>query len=297
MITMATAASAATVTRSVPLGGRPRPSLVFGTTIRIAEAYADSPEAGASRDGCLAAEMLLKKAPVVSKVVFDAARGRLRQTNSGLQRNPTQNITNIGRWDLPVPQEWDLLTTAGGDVSCETEPLPKVLCPNGTLPPSCPPKFGSWGALNPFTSIVGMWYPNTTKLEGGSTSVYDTYQFEDTQRTLLPDDPCGQPSVCTMERCGGCTNHDGSLCTSCPCKGCLVKVNVTRNYTYVVKKKPQADGTHQMLRYQFTQAIPLTKNGTSPGKGRDCFIFDWSKDWRDKVTDEDFEPPMDVKCT
>jgi hypothetical protein len=56
------------------------------------------------------------------------------------------------RWDLLTPQEWDLTTAA----------------------PSCPPSFGSWGALNAFTSIVGMWYPNTSYLEGASTASADT---------------------------------------------------------------------------------------------------------------------------
>ena len=78
----------------------PEPTLVFGTTIRISEAYANSPDAPAG-DGCAAAEARLASGSgvVVSKVVFDAARGRLRQSNARLERQPTQNLTNIGRWE------------------------------------------------------------------------------------------------------------------------------------------------------------------------------------------------------
>ena len=82
---------------------QPKPTLVFGTTISVAEAFSDSPGAGAAGDGCLAAEERLLSggdAVSVSKVVFDAEKGRLRQSNAKLQRTPTtQNITNIGRWE------------------------------------------------------------------------------------------------------------------------------------------------------------------------------------------------------
>ena len=182
----------------------------------------------------------------MSKVVFDAFRGRLRQSNAALDRNPTQTVTNIGKWGLPTPQEWDVTTGADGSVSCTTEPLPPVMCPNGTLPPSCPPKFGSWGGLNPFTSILGMWYPNTTKVTGGLSASYDTYLLVDVKRTLLPNDGCGT-SACTMQHCSGCM-HDGRACTQCPCDNCIMEVNVTRNYTYNVAKTPQADGSHQLIR-------------------------------------------------
>ena len=273
----------------------PEPTLVFGTTIRVAEAFASSPGATAG-DGCLAAEMqLLEGNFALSKVVFDAKRGRIRQSNTRLERAPTQNVTSIGRWDLKTPTEWDLTTDVGGDVSCTTEPLPLVMCKNGSLPPSCPSTFGSWGALNPFSSIVGMWYPNTTKLPGFSTDDYDTFQFEDVKRTLLPNEACGT-SACTMEHCSTCNKNEGHACTQCPCKNCVMEVNVTRNYTYTVVKKAQADGTHPLIRYQWTQGIPLTKAGATPGIGRDCFIFDWSEDWTDEVRDSDFAPPQGMKC-
>ena len=277
----------------------PKPTLVFGTTIRIAEAYSHDPLAGGAGDGCLAAEAKLRSGGsdvAVSKVVFDAEKRRLRQTNAALQRVITRNVTNIGNWGLPVPQEWDLLTTAAGNVSCATEPLPPVLCPNGTLPPSCPPDFGSWGALNTFTSIVGMWYPNTSKVGSLSTPSADTYSFVDVQRTLLPNEGCGS-SNCTMQHCSSCGQHEGRACTACPCTNCIMEVNVTRNYTYTVAKEAQPDGSHQMIRYQWTQGIPLTRSGATPGVGRDCFIFDWSQDWTSDVRDGDFAPPPGVACT
>jgi hypothetical protein len=76
-----------------------------------------------------------------------------------------------------------------------------------------------------------------------------------------------------------------------------MNVNVTRNYTYFVAKEAQPDGTHQMIRFQWTQGIPFTASGATPGVGRDCFIFDWSRDWTSNVSDSDFEPPAGVKCT
>ena len=273
----------------------PEPTLVFGTTIRVAEAFASSPGATAG-DGCLAAEtQLLEGNFALSKVVFDGKRGRIRQSNTRLERMPTQNVTSIGRWDLETPTEWDLTTDAAGDVSCATEPLPLAMCKNGSLPPSCPPTFGSWGALDAFTDIVGMWYPNTTKLPEFSTDDYDTFQFEDTKLTLVPNDGCGT-SACTMEHCHTCNKNEGRACKQCPCKNCAMEVNVTRNYTYTVAKQAQADGTHPLIRYQWTQGIPLTKAGATPGIGRDCFIFDWSQDWTADVRDSDFAPPPGVKC-
>ena len=272
----------------------PMPTLTFGTKIRIAEAYHDSPGATAG-DGCIAAEGRLRSGGIViSKVIFDGIKGRMRQTNARLERKPTENVTNIGRWDRASPREWDLTTTVGGSVTCASELLPPVMCPNGTLPPSCPPRFGSWGGLNPFTSILGMWYPNTSKL--ASSSTYDLYQFIDVQRTLLPNDGCGT-SACTMEHCSKCRGKDGSKCTKCPCENCIEEVDVTRNYTYKVAKETQADGTHQLLQYRWTQGMPFKKNGATPGVGRDCFIFDWSQDWTSKVEDGDFAPPKGIKCS
>lgn len=82
----------------------------------------------------------------------------------------------------------------------------------------------------------------------------------------------------------------------CPCEKCVQKLPITRNYTYRVAKKRSADGTRGLLRYSWTQGIPLTKEG-GPGFGRDCFIFDWSKGWTTDISDTDFAPPKDVKCT
>ena len=142
--------------------------------------------------------------------------------------------------------------------------------------------FGSWGGLNPFTSILGMWYPNTTKLAGSSTQTYDTYQFVDVRPTLLPNDACGT-SACNMAHCSNCRGRDGTLCAKCPCDNCIVEANVTRNYTYTVAKKPQKDGTHRLIKYRWTQGIPFKKNGATPGIGRDCFIFDWAQTGQQKL--------------
>lgn len=120
---------------------QPTPTLVFGATVRVAEAYADSPGSGPSRDGCLVAEKRLAS-PVISRVVFDAKKGRLRQSNPNLERNPSENITSIGRWDLKSPREWDLINADSG-VSCYTELIPPAICPNGTK--ACPPVFGTLG--------------------------------------------------------------------------------------------------------------------------------------------------------
>jgi hypothetical protein len=92
---------------------QPKPTLVFGTTMRITQAFAHSPGAGAAGDGCLAAEEMLLSggsAVAVSKVVFDAEKGRIRQSNAQLQRGtPTQNVTNIGRWEQVQTQYLHLL--------------------------------------------------------------------------------------------------------------------------------------------------------------------------------------------
>jgi hypothetical protein len=55
------------------------------------------------------------------------------------EKRPTVNITSIGRWDIKAPQEWDLVTSESGVVSCSTEQIPPGR--DGS-----PPTFGSWGA-------------------------------------------------------------------------------------------------------------------------------------------------------
>jgi len=270
----------------------PDPTLRFRTTIQIAEAFSESPGA-IGGDGCLADEAYLKEGnTAVSNVVFDGVVGRLRQDNTELSKKPTQNMTNIGNWQLPKPQEWDLLTDSTGHLTCNTEPLPPVICPNGTK--GCSPQFGSWGRLDPFTNILGMWYPNTTKF--AETKEYELYQLEDVQKTLLPNDGCGNPAFCTMQKCSTCV-HNGARCTQCPCHKCIMEVNVTRNYTYTVAKEQQNDGTRQLMRFQWTQGIPLTTSGGLAKEGkRDCFIFDWRKGWSAGVNDDDFAPPSGIKC-
>ena len=274
------------------LGGPPPPTLTFKTTIRAAEAYSSSPGTGPQRDGCLAATARLAT-PIVSNVAFDGLRGRLSQSNAMLVPTPKANLTSIGRWDLRVPQEWDLEQVGDGRTTCFTESLPDAICPNGTK--ACPPNFGTWGGLNPFTSILGMWYPNTTLVADESTPAYDTYRLVDTRETLIPNDGCGTSS-CTMEHCSTCNIDIGAPCKKCPCEKCIQKLPITRNYTYHVSKKKSPDGTRGLLRYSWTQGIPLTKEG-GPGFGRDCFIFDWSKGWTTDIKDDDFAPPKDVECS
>lgn len=105
----------------------PAPTLIFGTTIRIAESYSSSPGA-VGGDGCIAAEAKLSSGGsalnAVSKVVFDGVTGRLRQSNTQLQHTPAVNLTQIGRWDLRVPTEWDLTTSPTGATTCTSEREP-----------------------------------------------------------------------------------------------------------------------------------------------------------------------------
>ena len=177
----------------------PSPTLIFGTTIRVAEAYSTSTGSGPLRDGCLAANARLLANPVISDVVFDGVTGRLRQRNAKLARAPTTNMTSIGNWHMNTPREWDIQSggSGSGKETCFTELLPDSVCPNGTK--ACPPTFGTWYGLNAFTSILGMWYPNTTLIPEESTgSIYDTYRLVDVQETLISNTGCGT-STCTME--------------------------------------------------------------------------------------------------
>ena len=116
---------------------RPKPTLRFSAKMRIGEAY------GHDGDGCVAAEKLVSASPVISEIAFDSVKGRLRQSNMRLEKAPKSNVTSIGRWDLQPPKQWSLTTMDDGTVSCSTAPL------QGT--------FGTWGALDPFTSILGMY--------------------------------------------------------------------------------------------------------------------------------------------
>ena len=282
----------------------PSPTLLFKTTIRIAEAFSTSPGTGPTRDGCLAAEARLTN-PVKSQVVFDGVTGRMRQTNANLVRTPTANNTSIGNWHLKTPTEWDLQSVGDGPMTCFTEPLPNSTCQDGTN--TCPPKFGTWGGLNAFTSVLGMWYPNTTLVNiaseesAGNTMHtndldYDTYRFIDIQETLIPNTACGT-SACTMKYCSTCNMDTGNVCTQCPCEKCIQKVPIQRNYTYHVAKRKEEDGTRGLLRYWWTQGIPLDGKSGGPGYGRDCFLFDWSDGWTADVDETEFMPPNGLKCT
>jgi hypothetical protein len=59
---------------------RPVPTLQFRTTMRAASGF------GHDGDGCVTAEAALQSAPIVSKLAFDADKGRLRQSNPKLVR-------------------------------------------------------------------------------------------------------------------------------------------------------------------------------------------------------------------
>ena len=238
-------------------GTRPPPTLRFSAVMRVGEGY------GHSGDGCISAEAAVQNVPVTSRIVFDGKQGRLSQNNARLERSPTTNTTNIGRWDIEVPREWDITTAEDGALSCSTEPLPSNQ------------PFGSWGQLNAFTSILGMFYPNTTLL--ASTPSAWVWQWSSVKPTVLP-----------LPGCTGCTTPKGPICTSC------WTVNVTRNYTYTVGKTASKDGTFPLLRYAWTQSIP-----DLPAKPlhRDCFIFDYQHEYAPGVSESDFEPPQGAKCS
>ena len=73
---MSTAMLALAAVTAIAAAAPPKPAMVFGTTIRVAETYASSPGAGEAGDGCLAAEARLRSGnAVVSEVVFDGLAG------------------------------------------------------------------------------------------------------------------------------------------------------------------------------------------------------------------------------
>lgn len=239
---------------------RPKLTLSFSTTMRAGQGY------GHDGDGCILAHAEVdswnKEPQAVSRIWFDAPGKRLAQSNPRLERTPTANVTAIGRWDLPTPTEWGLTTVGGGDVLCTTAPIPSVACRNGSV--TCPPSFGTWGSLDPFTGVLGMNYPNTSLLAGASTSKADVWQWSWVQLTRIP------------------------------VNGSIKLMNVTRNYTYTVAKHASPDGSRPLLRFQWTQSIPLQP---ALPVHRDCFVFDYSKDYVAGAPDSAFAPPAGVMCT
>jgi len=72
-------------------------------------------------------------------------------------------------------------------------------------------------------------------------------------------------------------------------------IDVTRNYTYFVGAEKGSDGTQQLLRYQWTQSIPME---AALPVHRDCFIFDYQTKYRRGPFDvSTFEPPAGEKCS
>ena len=214
--------------------GQPTPTLQFQTTMHVAQGF------GHDGDGCLIAAARLRSEPTVSRVWFDAPGKRLAQTNLELVRPDTQpNLTFVGLFASNPPTEIDI-NNARGQVECQTEPLPPGICRNGSR--ACAPTFGGWGSLNAFTSVLGMYYLNTSFLAHASDA--DLWQWEWVKPTLIKLK-----------------------------NGSVVTLNVTRNFTYWVSRRQLADGTRPLMRYQWTQSIPLRP---ALPVHRDCFIFDYS---------------------
>ena len=278
--------------------GRPGISLEFEAEMHISNGF------GHSGDGCIAAELALRQAPVVSQVWFDAPGQRLAQKNVGLAHvDPRPNTTFIGRYDLSPPTEIVVTLTdhnrnhhnhnnnddvnnnqksdnyynnngnyynnnitqrpsssvyASVASSCTTQPFSPVICRNGSR--ACPPTFGHWGELNgPFSSVLGMFYENTTLLK--RTAHSQIWQWEWTNPTLMPN---------------------GTY------------INVTRNYTYTLGREPDKDGRVALHRFQWTQSIPLQP---ALPVHRDCFIFDYTTSYkRGPLPASHFEAPHGVKC-
>jgi hypothetical protein len=214
---------------------------------------------GHNGDGCLLAEAALqnKSQRVIQNIWFDYPNQRLAQSNPGLKPGPDPGITVIGLYAVNPPTELDLEQKSYGQ-KCFTEPIPPTYCRNGSR--VCPPKFGFFGeGLTPFSSVFGDNYLNTSLLE--STPTADIWQWEYVNPTLMPN-----RSI----------------------------INVTRNYTYTVSKTPAADGTRPLLRFQWTQSIPLEP---ALPIHRDCFIFDHTANYTAGPIDPSrWHAPVGVTC-
>lgn len=216
---------------------RPDVTLQFSANMRVGQGF------GHDGDGCIAANAMVDDSPVISKVWFDAKEKRLAQTNVGYAKvDPTPNTTHIGLYKETPPTEIDLTaaSAAPGKYACTTEPLPPSYCRNGSR--TCPPRFGTWGSfLTPFSSVLGMYYDNTTRLSQGDSN--ETWQWETTKLERMPN---------------------GTY------------LNVTWNYTYILAREPIADGSRPLLRFQWTQSIPLEP---ALPIHRDCFVFDYTSNY------------------
>ena len=189
---------------------------------------------GHDGDGCIIAEKNMATDPVRSTVWFDAPGTRLAQTNPGLAAvDPRPNTTFVGVYAAPWGTELDITALPGGAHACTAEPLPPTFCKNGSR--MCPPVFGGFGSgLTAFTSILGNNYLNTSLL--ASTPDADVWQWTKVTRFNAT-------------------------------------VNVHWNYSYWVSKTIRKDGTRPLLRFQWTQSIPMQP---ALPVHRDCFVFDYT---------------------
>lgn len=234
---------------------QPPLALQFETVMHAGQGY------GHNGDGCLLAQQELKANPVISHIWFDKPGSRLAQTNVQLRHpDPQPNLTFIGLFDEKPPTEIDIDDDAG-KIRCETEPLPPTFCKNGSR--VCPQTFGDFGSLNAFTSVLGMWYYNTSFFK--KSSAEEVWQFEWTKLTRIPLK-----------------------------NGTIVAKNVTRNYTYTLDAAQRPDGTRPLRRFQWTQSIPLEP---ALPIHRDCFIFDYTTGYKAGPIDPArWKAPSGVVC-
>ena len=246
---------------------RPTLELQFTATERVSES--DSGGAGGAGDGCVMARKLPN--PVVSRVWFDAENKRIAQINAELARDPLKPLTTVDLFDRDPPMT-RLLEPFFNSTVCYEKPIGPVMCPNGTM--GCKATYGHWGELCPFTSVFGMWYPNTTYLRTDSTTGDELWRYTAITRTPLP------------------TPHGTQV------------FNITRNYTYYVGKASAAaeaaaatSGSppprRPLRRYEWTQSLPKASH---PGS-RFCAVFDYTKDYVAGQPDlANFGPPKGTKC-
>eukprot|EP00322_Chrysochromulina_rotalis_P012083 CAMPEP_0115842592 /NCGR_PEP_ID=MMETSP0287-20121206/7880_1 /TAXON_ID=412157 /ORGANISM="Chrysochromulina rotalis, Strain UIO044" /LENGTH=256 /DNA_ID=CAMNT_0003296267 /DNA_START=32 /DNA_END=802 /DNA_ORIENTATION=+ len=237
--------------------------------MRISEA---SEVNGTVGDGCITARPLPTEGLVSSRVWFDAPATRLAQTNADLEPTPLKDVKQVYRFDVKPPTTL-LIEPFFNSSVCYTKPVAKVMCPNGTM--GCDPTFGTWGELCPFTSLFGMWYPNTSFVGLDAATGDELWRFTSITPTKLP-----APN------------------------GTSVIVNITRNYTYYVAPEGQrshaqpaagAPELRALRRYEWTQGLPFAAD---PSTDRFCAVFDYTQDYVPGPPDvESFGPPAGVTCT
>ena len=242
-----------TATQSAPT--RPNILTQFTTQLRAASGY------GHSGDGCILANAQLQKNPTIKHLSFDAPAQKIAQTNPNWYKiDPNPKLTIIGDFSsLPTPTETDI-DASEMPIKCYTESI------NGT--------FGTWGELfTPFTSVLGMFYLNTTLLS--QNQMVDNVLVDKWQWTSIE---INVP-----------INVNNSISYH----------NITRNYTYDVAKTSYINSndieTYPLLRFTWTQSIPLQP---ALPIHRDCFVFDFTKDYVPGPVDPSkFLPPKNITCT